>query len=132
LSEITIEKQFKIIAILACQDDHVILSLEKVEEFPAGMVDVQPVIKNENERVGFEIGIGIMKGMGGGAVMLGPGGFMGSPGTPQSTSHIINIKIPLQDYHTLGSPTVNQIILLDVKASVQHDPVETIRLPPVG
>lgn len=128
MSEITIEKQFKIIGVLACPDDYVILSLERVEDF-AGVVATKPLFKSEDERVGFDIGIGILKGMMGGGVggppimFIGPGGPGGQQ--QQTTSHILNLRVPLQDYHTLGSPTVNQIILLDVKASVQHEDLPT-------
>lgn len=119
--QVRIYKEFKVIGVLACPDEHVIVSLEPVED-ETPTVEIKPMFKTEDERVGFEIGVSIMKGMMTFGPM-GPGVPPGYGGQSSTMSHVFSIKMPVQDYATLGTPTVNQSIFLDLKATMKREDV---------
>jgi len=122
--EILVEKQFRIVGLIACPDEKILLTLEPIQEpTPTTMVEARPAFRSEEERIGYEMGLGLLKGMGQyGPVItmgVGPGGHPLIP--RQEMSDIFNVRIPRQDYESLGTPTVNNVILLDIKVSVKSD-----------
>jgi hypothetical protein len=109
--EITVDYNFKIVAIQAHGDDYVLLCLLQVPP-ECKMPSIKPDFKTDEERIGWEIGENIMK------AMLNMGNRPPTPGEVHVGPAPITIIIPVKDYLIMGSPSVNVTILVRIRASV--------------
>ena len=111
---VTINKEFKILAILACGDGDILISMIPVEERVPN-IDEKPVFRTEEERVGWEMGTSMMKAI----MALSPIPPPNLRSVASTSPYGLTIKIPQKDYQTLGSPTVNAILVLGMRAFVK-------------
>ena len=112
------EERFRIIRIeaLPTEKDRLILSLISVgEETPDPTRIIKPQFRSEEEKIGYEMGMAIIKGMSEGAMAMPMISLPGSHKQQRDARFVgINLTLSIEEYKKIGSPPINSVIVLHV------------------